>query len=56
MSISYPYTVPEGSLWVMGDNRTSSQDSRYFGAIPASSVSGRAALIYWPISDIGLLG
>lgn len=55
VDVSFPYTVPEGELWVMGDNRTSSQDSRYFGSIPISSVTGRAALVYWPIKDIGML-
>lgn len=55
MSVSYPYTVPEGELWVMGDNRTNSQDSRYFGSIDASTVTGKAALIYWPLDHFGLL-
>lgn len=35
----------------MGDNRTNSQDSRYFGSIPVSSVIGRAVFIYWPFED-----
>ena len=55
VSISYPYTVPEGYLWVMGDSRTNSQDSRYFGAIDASSVTGHAVFTYWPIPHIGVL-
>ncbi len=53
--VTYPYTVPEGYLWVMGDNRTNSQDSRYFGAVAESSVTGHAVWIYWPIGDFGPL-
>lgn len=53
--VSYPYTVPEGMMWMMGDNRTNSQDSRFFGAIPVSSVTGRGALVYWPLNDFSLL-
>ncbi len=55
VEISYPYTVPEGYIWVMGDNRTNSADSRYFGPVPESSVSGRAIIIYWPLNHIGVL-
>jgi signal peptidase I len=42
-----PVTVPDGQLFMMGDNRDDSQDSRYWGFLPRSYVKGRALFIYW---------
>ena len=53
--VSFPYTVPEGCVWVMGDNRTNSLDSRYFGAVPIASITSHAVFKFWPLSDIGTL-
>jgi signal peptidase I len=57
-SFTFKVTVPAGHLWVMGDHRGDSEDSRYHtgdpggGAIPESEVVGRAFLIIWPPSQI----
>jgi signal peptidase I len=45
-----PVTVPKGGLWVMGDNRSNSSDSRVFGTIRRRTVVGRAILRVWPFS------
>ena len=49
------WVVPEGELFVMGDHRQMSEDSRVFGAIPVSSVIGRGVVRYWPFSEFGLI-
>ena len=56
--LRFNITVPAGRLWVMGDNRGDSDDSRYRlndpgdGTIPESAVVGRAFLIIWPLSRV----
>jgi len=49
------WVVPQGELFVMGDHRRKSADSREFGPISVSTVIGRAFLRYWPIDTLGIL-
>ena len=50
-----PEWHPEGDVWVMGDNRNDSKDSRYFGPIDEDSIVGRAFVVVWPLDRLGLL-
>lgn len=46
-----PVTVPADQLFMMGDNRDNSQDSRFWGFLPQSYVKGRALVIYWSFDE-----
>ena len=46
-------TVPEGTIFVMGDNRTGSKDSREFGCIPMDKIEGKVKFRMWPLDVFG---
>jgi signal peptidase I len=59
--LDFNVTVPEGKIWVMGDHRGSSADSRYHqddvnnGFVPVEKVTGRVFAIIWPVKNVGLV-
>lgn len=54
--ISYPRTVvPPEEFFVLGDHRSSSNDSRTWGMVNRRNIYGKAVFVYWPLDKIGLL-
>lgn len=49
------WKVPDGEIFVLGDNRNSSSDSHNWGYVPQGSVVGRALVIYWPLQNLKVL-
>lgn len=56
MAAKHEIIVEPGHVFVMGDNRNNSSDSRVFGTIPTSAIIGKAWITYWPPREVKILG
>lgn len=51
----YDIIIPKGHVFLMGDNRTESKDSRVFGAVPVNKVNGKVKIRIWPLNKMGAI-
>ncbi len=54
-SFAAPVKVPKDHIFVMGDNRANSRDSRFFGPVPQKNIEGQAFVRFWPPGHLGVL-
>jgi signal peptidase I len=50
-----PFVIPDGTIFLMGDNRNNSLDSRFWGPLPLQNIIGVAEFRYYPLNEIGIL-
>jgi signal peptidase I len=54
-SVYPPYKINKDEYFVLGDHRSSSNDSRAWGTVPRQYIYGKAVFVYWPLAKVGML-